>query len=64
MENNDFWEWLKKKSEVNKEQIKELVLEMPETFQKEQKETIKNAIEPTRGFAIVDFNILETNDNE
>jgi len=64
MEDFEFWEWLKKKSESNREQRKELVLEMPETFQKKEKETIVNATEPTRGFAIVDFNILETNDND
>lgn len=64
MEDINFWEWLKKRSEINKEQQKELVLEMPNNSLKKEKETIINVTEPTRGFAIVDFNILETNDND
>ena len=64
MEDINFWEWLKKRSEINKEQQKELVLEMPNNSLKKEKETIINATEPTRGFAIVNFNILETNDND
>lgn len=64
MEDINFWEWLKKRSEINKEQQKELVLEMPNNSLKKEKETIINTTEPTRGFAIVDFNILETNDND
>ena len=63
MEDFEFWEWLKNKNN-NKEQVKELVLEMPETYQKKEKETIVNTTESVRGFAIVDFNILETNNND
>jgi hypothetical protein len=64
MEDFEFWEWLKNKNNNNKEQVKELVLEMPETYQKKEKETIVNTTESVRGFAIVDFNILETNNND
>lgn len=64
MEDFEFWEWLKNKNNNNKEQVKELVLEMPETYQKKEKETIVNTTESVRGFAIVDFNILETDNND
>ena len=40
MEDINFWEWLKKRSEINKEQQKELVLEMPNNSLKKEKETI------------------------